>query len=580
MTIVGAGLVGPVAAMMLAARGYVVSLHDHRPDPATAPPERGRSVHVLLSARGWRMLARLGCDAPVRAIALPLVGRHVRSWDGQRTEQAYSRDGDTVYCVERSALHATLIAAARRRPGITCHWRQRCVRVDADASLVQFTAEDGGGAPTTLPFARLLVTDGAFSATRAGLKSARSNLHQQWLDLAYKELRLPAAAEGGPSLDPRRFQLWPRNRVLFAAFPNPDGSFTGSLFMPWRGAPSFESIRSEEDFSGMWRTLFPDLSAWIPVLWPQYHDHPESGLMTVRAEPWHWSGRVLLLGDAAHAVVPFFGQGMNCGFEDVEVLERHLDVSGDAWAPAIAAYAAARREDVDALADLSLEHYAHLSHVPDPRDAHRERLGALLDRLAPTHFRPLYELVAFTTMPYATARRLDQHRRSWVERLLALPFFTGDWPEGAEDRVRAELRRAGLLPGAPRPTTVGDVMSRAPATICEDASIGEAVRLLRATDRGELMVVDVAGRWCGVLSEGALLRAVVAHSQAGPWAESVGSLVVRDVPTVGPDQTLVSALPRLGDASTRALPVVEEGRLVGALARDEVLFGLLGAPTR
>lgn len=432
--------------MALANRGYHVDLYDRRSDPASAVPERGRSVHVVLSARGWRMLAAIGVDANVRELALPLDGRHIRTWDGELSSQAYARDGSAVWCIDRAALHAALVAEATRRPGIKCHWQTRCTAVDVATAMAHFTSESGPPAGHAVAFERLLVTDGAFSTTRAGLQSTSSSHEQQWLDLAYTELRLPAVAEGGPALDPRRFALWPRNRILIAAFPNRDGSFTGSLFMPRRGIPSFESVRTEDDFGALLRTQFPDLAPWQGILWPQYRDHPASGLMTVRCDPWHFGGSVLLLGDAAHAVVPFFGQGMNCGFEDVHELSASLGVTHDDWASAITHYATRRRDDVDALAALSLEHYQHLSHLPDPRDGHRAGVEALLDRLAPSHFRPLYELVAFTTLPYATARHLDRHRRAWVERLLALPAFTGAWPSDAEAVVRADLQRAGILP--------------------------------------------------------------------------------------------------------------------------------------
>jgi kynurenine 3-monooxygenase len=446
VTVLGAGLVGPVTAMLLARRGYTVTLFDRRGDPATTPAERGRSVHLVLSERGWRTLRMLGLEERIRRIGMPLTGRHIHLWRGDRLEQPYGREGQTIFSVDRSRLHAELVAAATEHGGITCRWGLRCRWVDLEGARIGFTheaADDAHAAEQVWTrYERLLAADGAFSVLRSALQEGRFDHQQFWLELGYKELRFPSVASGGIDLSARHFQVWPRSRAFLTAFPNQDGSFTGSLFLPWHGSPSFESVRSEGEFQALLRSFFPDLLPLEGVLWPQYRDNPASGLVTVRCSPWSRGGRVLLLGDAAHAVVPFFGQGMNCGFEDARILDETLDAHGDDWDRALPSFEASRRPNVHALSEMSVRHYEHLNHVPDPLDPLRERVAAALDRLAPWRFRPLYELVAFTSIPYATAFRLDQLRAKLVEEIVTDPAFAKGWPDDADARLLARIHAA------------------------------------------------------------------------------------------------------------------------------------------
>jgi kynurenine 3-monooxygenase len=429
--------------MMLAERGYAVDLVDGRPDPATSQPEQGRSVHLVLSHRGWRTLRALGIDESIRELCMPLSGRRIHLWRGDTLQQAYAHDGSTIHCVGRARLQAELIAHARKRPRISMRWRSRLRWLDLEGRRAGFSDEDGGPSEVRWqPFERLCAADGAFSAVRSGVQRGRFDHHQSWLDLGYKEINLPAPQDGGPSLSTRHFQLWPRNRLFFAAFPNADGSFTGSLFMPWKGTPSFDSIHTEADFHALVRTFFPDLADYTDTLWPQYRDNPVCGLATVKCSPWHWDHRVLLLGDAAHAVVPFFGQGMNSGFEDVRVLAEELDAADDDWAKALPSFEAVRRPNVDALADMSVSHYHHLNHIPDRLDPLRARVGHALDSLVPWRFRPLYELVAFTSIPYAAAYRLSQLRTQVIEDIVHDPAFENGWPDDAETRLLERAARA------------------------------------------------------------------------------------------------------------------------------------------
>ena len=462
--IVGAGLVGSVTAIGMARLGYQVKLFDRRSDPAKILPDQGRSVNVVLSARGWKVLEQLQLAAVVRENCTPLVGRTIHPWRGAVREQSYSSHGDQIWCVERPRLHQILAQAVAQESGIDSYWHHRLVSVDLEQQFLYLSRSPGdteasienlsienlstenlntenlstenlSTKPVQVRYQHLLGTDGAFSVARSQLLHHTFDFQQKYLDVAYRELRLPSRTEGGPELALDRFHVWPRGRLFLGAFPNQDGSFTGSLFLPREGFPSFSTISTERDFAGFLRNFFPDLEKWLPQLTEQYIANPSSPMVTMRCHPWTLDDQLALLGDAAHAVVPFLGQGMNCGFEDSQELCEQLVRHDHDWQRALPAYEEQRRPNSDALSQLSLDHYDHLNHVPHPLDATRERLGALLDELAPHRFRPLYELVAFTHIPYAAARRLHQFRQDTIENLLDNPAFQQGWPDDARERV-------------------------------------------------------------------------------------------------------------------------------------------------
>jgi kynurenine 3-monooxygenase len=401
LVVVGGGLVGPVAAMFLARRFGRVELYERRPPPSEVAFDKGRSVHVVLSVRGWSVLEELGVAAKVRQGAMPLRGRHVHVEDGQVVFQPYSRRGDTIWAVERPRLNAILLACAEATPGLSVHYGHTAVAADPEAPSVRFARRDRS--QVSVEAALVVACDGIHSAVREAIGGTEDI---ELLPLGYKEIRFPAKEPGAWSLDPGCFHTWPRPGVLVTAFPNPDGSLTGSVFLPRDGAvDSFAATQTEEEARAL---LARGHSAVLEVATDapaQLAHHPLGVLSTLHVGRWTRGGLVLA-GDAAHAIVPFMGQGMNCGFEDARTLDRCLFEHGVGPA-ALEAYAALRKPEADAIAAISLAHWNHLA-APLPPGHPRTRIADRLFGIAPERFVPTYERCAFSLASYAEAWRAER----------------------------------------------------------------------------------------------------------------------------------------------------------------------------
>ncbi|MGH3426770.1 MAG: FAD-dependent oxidoreductase, partial [Mycobacteriales bacterium] len=337
------------------------------------------------------------------------------------TEQPYGRRGEKIWCVERSRLHRLLMDAAAAEPGVTMCRGVRVLSVDPDVPTVLI--EDAQG-ERRLRCERVIGCDGAFSRVRAALTHRPDSLHITTLELGYKEIRIPAGSDGGWRLPNEFFHIWPRNRTLFSAFPNPSGDFTGSLFLPLSGeGVSFDTVKTGNDAVVLFERLFPDLVGSIPDLADQYRNHPTNSIVTVRCDRWVWRDRLALVGDSAHAMAPFMGQGMNCGFEDARLLDECLARTGEPepdWAAAFAEYERGRKPDAGAIADISIRHYRNLaSSTTHVGDALRNRVAQrLYGRFCDEHI-PLYERCAFTEEPYAQAWRHHSATERLIDDLLS-----------------------------------------------------------------------------------------------------------------------------------------------------------------
>jgi kynurenine 3-monooxygenase len=423
LNIVGAGLAGALLAVLLARRGYPITLYDRRPDPRETTAEGGRSINLALAARGIRALERAGVMDRIRPLLITMRGRMVHDLSGATTLQPYGqREHEVIYSVGRAALNRVLIEEAARYNTVTLRFNQTCLAADPARNALRFrdtsigdrsnTRGAGGTASATdyeTPLTPTIATDGAGSAIRQSLVATQHvTAHEAWLDHDYKELTIPAQTAAS-KLDGNSLHIWPRGGFMLIALPNTDGSFTATLFLARTGINSFASLKDADAVSAFFRREFPDAQTLMPNLTRDFAANPQGQLGTVHLTPWHVGGSVLLLGDAAHAIVPFHGQGMNAAFEDCAVLDSLLDrhATTAQWEPLFAELSASRRPNADAIAAMALENYTEMRDtVLDAGFVRRKSIAMDLERRFPDRFIPRYSMVMFhPEIPYAEALR-------------------------------------------------------------------------------------------------------------------------------------------------------------------------------
>jgi kynurenine 3-monooxygenase len=390
VAVVGAGLAGCLLATLLARRGLTVDVYERRDDPRRAGAERGRSINLAISVRGLDALGRVGLDERTLDDALPMRGRTLHSPTGALAYQSYSADGTrAINSISRAGLNHALLDRAEETPGVRLHFGRRLVGVDAETGELTF---DGHTARAEV----VLGADGAYSAVRRSIQHGM-DLHQDFLPHGYKELTIPAR-DGRFALDPGSLHIWPRGASMMIALPNTDRSFTCTLF--WAKA-DFAALDTPERVLAEFRERYPDAVELMPTLAADYLANPVGSLVTVRCAPWV-RGRVALVGDAAHAIVPFFGQGANCAFEDCVELDRSLTAAGGDWPTALARYQEQRKPNADAIADMALANFVEMSEkVASPVFRGQTKLRHALERALGGRYVSRYELVSFTTIPYA-----------------------------------------------------------------------------------------------------------------------------------------------------------------------------------
>lgn len=400
VTVVGAGLVGCLLTCFLARRGHQVTLYERRSDPRQASAERGRSINLAISERGLDALRRLGLEERVLAEALPMAGRMMHAPDGTLTFQSYSADGKrSINSISRGDLNRLLLEEAAAMPGVTLRFGHRLTGLDEQLGELEFETASG---PVVTKAAVVLGADGTFSAVRSRL---RIDYSQEYLDYGYKELTIAP----GSGLDPGALHIWPRGSSMMIALPNPDTSFTCTLFWPHRDF-------AVADPGPLFAEVYPDAHALMPDLAADYAANPVGHLLTVRCSPWQVAGEAMvvgLVGDAAHAIVPFYGQGANCGFEDCVELDRCLQECGEDFAAALRLYERRRKENADTIAELALGNFVEMrDKVASRVFLAQKRVEHALERALPGRYVSRYELVSFSTVPYAQVeRRIARQRR-------------------------------------------------------------------------------------------------------------------------------------------------------------------------
>jgi len=436
VVVVGAGLVGSLLACSLGRRGYRVDVYERRPDPRVASAERGRSINLALSERGLDALRRIDLADEVMAPALPMHGRMMHGRDGSLTYQSYSADGQrAINSISRGSLNATLLGAAERTPGVQVRFDARLTGLDLDAREASFEI---AGQPETVRYQALLGADGGGSAVRRALVDAGIVMvTEDILQIGYKELQIPAV-DGEFALDPDALHIWPRGGSMMIALPNPDRTFTCTLFWP---TDDLAALATPEQILAHFRGEYADAVPLMPTLVDDYQHNPIGMLGTIHADPWHGKGSVGLIGDAAHAILPFFGQGANCGFEDIVELDRCLDETGDDWARALPLYQERRRVNAEAIAQLASENFVEMrDRVGSKAFLLTKQLEHALERMLPGMYLSRYQMVAFTTIPYAQVLEREARQRRVVLAGLAAVGVT------ALALAIGAVRRAGQRP--------------------------------------------------------------------------------------------------------------------------------------
>ncbi len=431
VTIVGGGLVGALLGTMLADRGARVTIFERRPDMRSATIQAGRSINLAMSDRGLRALEGAGLANDIRAIAIPMHGRMMHGVDGSTTYQPYGVEGQFINSVSRGELNKTLLTAAERS-GVEIVFNARCVDVDLEWPGATFQLPTGETITSKADI--LFGADGAYSAVRGRMQFAdRFNYSQTYLEHGYKELHIPPDATGAFRLEKNALHIWPRKSFMMIGLPNLDGSFTMTLFFAHEGNPSFRTLDTRERVAEFFEEQFPDAVPLMPSLLDDFFTNPESSLMMVRCSPWVINNSVALIGDAAHAIVPFYGQGMNCGFEDCRVLLECIDAHNGDWAAALRHYEQLRKPAGNAILELALDNFVEMrDKVADPQFLLRKQIEAWLYSEYPTKFIPLYTLVTFSSdVPYNEAQRIGREQDQLMTAVLEHPAVTLDWKSEA-----------------------------------------------------------------------------------------------------------------------------------------------------
>jgi kynurenine 3-monooxygenase len=415
--VVGAGLVGPLMAIYFAKKGFNVELHERRGDMRKNAVDAGRSINLAITARGWRSLDEVGLKEKVSAISIPMRGRMVHDVQGNTSLQPYGQtDAEVIYAASRSLLNVMLLDAAETYKNLKINFNARCTGYDPDKSLLQFDGKD-------VTAETVIAADGAWSPMRRSLMSRIENFNysQSFLEYGYKELEIPPAANGAFRIEKHALHIWPRKNYMMIALPNTEGSFTCTLFYPNQGKDSFANLQTPQHVTEFFSREFPDAVPHMPGMVDDFFGNPTGALVTVKCAPWNLGGKALLIGDAAHAIVPFFAQGMNSGFEDCAVLNSLIDSTDPDWEKVFTRFTQLRKPNADAIADMAVENFTEMrDSVTDPIFLLKKKVGFELEKRWPGKFIPRYSMVIFhPDIPYAEAQRRGAIQDKILEKLCA-----------------------------------------------------------------------------------------------------------------------------------------------------------------
>ena len=421
ITILGAGLVGTLLSIYLAKRNFDVHVFERRPDFRQANVDIGRSINLAVSDRGWKALEVLGIDEQIRDISIPMYGRMIHNQDGSVKYQPYGKDKQAIYSVSRRYFNETLVNIAETHDNINFHFNEKCWDVNLNDAITH-SENTVTGQRLNVKADVVFGADGAFSSVRnAMMKTERYNYSQTYLEHGYKELTIPANDEGKHRLDPNALHIWPRGKFMLIALPNADGTFTCTLFLPFKGEFSFEILNTPQELKNFFLETFADVVPLMPTLLKDFFKNPTSSLVSISCYPWCYEDKVALIGDAAHSMVPFYGQGMNAGFEDVRELDEIIDKHGNDWFAILDEYQEYRKLNTDAISEMARINFFEMRDlVANEAFLLRKKIDALLHEKYPVSWIPQYSMVTFSLIPYSEAFEEGKRQNEVLDKIMAI----------------------------------------------------------------------------------------------------------------------------------------------------------------
>jgi kynurenine 3-monooxygenase len=426
IAIVGSGLVGTLLGIYLKRRGHTVHIYDRSPDIRKINFS-GRSINLVLSDRGVRALSDVGLEKEVLGIGIPVEKRAIHVGENTVNEQFYGKDGEVIYSLSRGLLNKKMVDLAEKA-GVEFFFEEKVWDVDLTTATISI-GETERGEWITKDYDLTFGADGAFSRIRHRMqRQSMFNYSQEFLEIGYKELHIPANADGSHKLDKNSLHIWPRGKFMLMALANLDGTFTCTLFMPHDGENSFEELKTKEQLVEFFAKHFPDTKEVIPNLVEDFFKNPTSYLVTMKCFPWTFSDKVALIGDACHAIVPFYGHGMNAGFEDITVLNNMIEKYGDDWANLLNDYENSRKPNTDAIAELSYRNFMEMSSkTADEKFLLQKKIEKWFSDKHPDKWMPLYSRVTFSLQPYSEALAIGDFQNKIMEDILKIENIENKW---------------------------------------------------------------------------------------------------------------------------------------------------------
>ncbi|HPW98375.1 MAG TPA: NAD(P)/FAD-dependent oxidoreductase [Flavobacterium sp.] len=437
IAVVGSGLVGTLLAIYLKKLGHKVHVFDRSPDIRTVEFS-GRSINLVMSNRGWKTLEDIGLSDEIKKIGIPVDKRGIHLQDGSYTTQFYGKEGEAIYSLSRGILNRRMIDLAEEA-GVEFFFNHKVWDVSLSTATLHI-GETERGEWTDLKYDKVFGADGAFSRVRHRMqRQSMFDYSQEFMKIGYKELHIPANSDGSHKIDKNSLHIWPRGNFMLMGLANLDGSFTCTLFMPFEGENSFEQLKDEKTLVDFFAKYFPDTKEVIPDLVEDFFKNPKSYLVMMKCFPWSHNDKVALIGDSAHAIVPFYGHGMNAGFEDITILNEMIAKYGDDWEKIFQEYEQSRKPNADAIAELSFRNFMEMSSkTADENFLLQKKIEKWFSDKHPDKWMPLYSRVTFSLQPYSEALAIGEFQNKIMEQVMQFPNIQHNWNSDEVEKLILE----------------------------------------------------------------------------------------------------------------------------------------------